>query len=58
MPIRLVPNGFQKSASRILEVVRSHGAFLIEDDWAHDFGIDSSLRRRWWHPTTPGTSSI
>lgn len=27
--------------ARVLEVVRAHGAFLIEDDWAHDFGIDS-----------------
>jgi DNA-binding transcriptional MocR family regulator len=26
-------------ADRVLEVVREHGAFLIEDDWAHDFGI-------------------
>lgn len=25
-------------------VVRSHGAFLVEDDWAHDFGIDSTSR--------------
>ncbi|GAA2813398.1 PLP-dependent aminotransferase family protein [Saccharopolyspora taberi] len=24
---------------QVLEVVRGHGAFLIEDDWAHDFGI-------------------
>jgi DNA-binding transcriptional MocR family regulator len=24
---------------RILDVVRAHGAFLVEDDWAHDFGI-------------------
>ena len=23
----------------VLEVVRDHGAFLVEDDWAHDFGI-------------------
>src|SRR6478609_284490 len=23
----------------VLDVVREHGAFLIEDDWAHDFGI-------------------
>ncbi|BBX89935.1 PLP-dependent aminotransferase family protein [Mycolicibacterium boenickei] len=28
----------------VLEVVRGHGAFLIEDDWAHDFGIDSTSR--------------
>lgn len=26
-------------AERVLEIVRGHGAFLIEDDWAHDFGI-------------------
>ncbi|WP_175407357.1 PLP-dependent aminotransferase family protein [Streptomyces sp. TRM64462] len=26
-------------AGRVLDVVREHGAFLIEDDWAHDFGI-------------------
>ncbi|GAA4407797.1 PLP-dependent aminotransferase family protein [Tsukamurella soli] len=25
----------------VLDVVRAHGAFLIEDDWAHDFGIDA-----------------
>lgn len=28
-------------AKEILDVVRAHGAFLIEDDWAHDFGITS-----------------
>jgi DNA-binding transcriptional MocR family regulator len=26
-------------ADRVLDTVREHGAFLIEDDWAHDFGI-------------------
>ncbi|MCZ2524106.1 aminotransferase-like domain-containing protein [Streptomyces sp. HB2AG] len=26
-------------ADRVLGIVREHGAFLIEDDWAHDFGI-------------------
>ncbi|MTE17774.1 aminotransferase class I/II-fold pyridoxal phosphate-dependent enzyme [Streptomyces sp. TRM43335] len=26
-------------AGRVLDVVREHGAFLVEDDWAHDFGI-------------------
>ncbi|MEV5828793.1 PLP-dependent aminotransferase family protein [Spirillospora sp. NPDC052242] len=26
-------------ADRVLALVRRHGAFLIEDDWAHDFGI-------------------
>ncbi|MGX5716388.1 aminotransferase-like domain-containing protein [Arthrobacter sp. MAHUQ-56] len=38
------PTGAQWSRSRgqeILEVVRRHGAFLVEDDWAHDFGITS-----------------
>lgn len=36
------PSGAQWSPAvsrRILEVVRDNGAFLIEDDWAHDFGI-------------------
>ncbi|WP_017586835.1 aminotransferase-like domain-containing protein [Nocardiopsis ganjiahuensis] len=28
-------------ADRVLETVRRHGAFLVEDDWAHDFGIDA-----------------
>ncbi|MFT3877804.1 MAG: PLP-dependent aminotransferase family protein [Propioniciclava sp.] len=28
-------------AERVLAAVRRHGAFLIEDDWAHDFGIDA-----------------
>jgi len=23
----------------VLGIVREHGAFLVEDDWAHDFGI-------------------
>ena len=38
------PTGAQWSRGRgaeILEVVRRHGAFLVEDDWAHDFGITS-----------------
>ncbi|WP_160050637.1 MULTISPECIES: PLP-dependent aminotransferase family protein [unclassified Nocardiopsis] len=26
-------------ADRVLDVVRAHGAFLVEDDWAHDFAI-------------------
>lgn len=26
----------------VLAVLREHGAFLIEDDWAHDFGITES----------------
>lgn len=25
----------------VLDVVRAHGAFLVEDDWAHDLGIDA-----------------
>ncbi|ALE83696.1 PLP-dependent aminotransferase family protein [Pseudonocardia sp. HH130629-09] len=36
------PTGARWSAARaahVLEIVRAHGAFLIEDDWAHDFGI-------------------
>jgi len=38
------PTGAQWSAGvaeQILEVVRAQGAFLVEDDWAHDFGIDT-----------------
>lgn len=27
---------------QVLEVVRSYGAFVVEDDWAHDFGITTS----------------
>ena len=41
------PTGAQWStdrAERILETVRDHGAFLIEDDWAHDFGITTTPR--------------
>ena len=36
------PTGIQWSpglAGDVLDVVRRYGAFLIEDDWAHDFGI-------------------
>jgi DNA-binding transcriptional MocR family regulator len=39
------PTGAQWStirAQQVLDVVRAHGAFLIEDDWAHDFGITTS----------------
>ncbi|MFC3686722.1 PLP-dependent aminotransferase family protein [Aquipuribacter hungaricus] len=39
------PTGAQWSAAtgaRVLEVVRRHGAFLVEDDWAHDLGIDTA----------------
>lgn len=38
------PTGVQWSPdlrAQVLEVVRSRRAFLIEDDWAHDFGIDA-----------------
>ena len=41
------PTGAQWSVERadqVLEVVRDHGAFLVEDDWAHDFGITSDPR--------------
>jgi DNA-binding transcriptional MocR family regulator len=41
------PTGAQWPAervARILAVVREHGAFLVEDDWAHDFGISSEAR--------------
>lgn len=39
------PTGAQWAPDRgeqILEVVRNHSAFLVEDDWAHDFGINSN----------------
>ncbi|PAU89240.1 GntR family transcriptional regulator [Kocuria sp. WN036] len=39
------PTGAQWPAERgqqVLEVVRAHGAFLVEDDWAHDFGITTT----------------
>ncbi|NLS09312.1 PLP-dependent aminotransferase family protein [Nesterenkonia sp. MY13] len=39
------PTGAQWSPElghEILETVRRHKAFLIEDDWAHDFAIDSA----------------
>src|SRR3954462_11103161 len=41
------PTGAQWSTERaeqILDVVRDHGAFLVEDDWAHDFGISTAPR--------------
>lgn len=28
-------------SDEVLELLRRHGAFLIEDDWAHDLGIDA-----------------
>ncbi len=39
------PTGAQWSPDRarqVLDVVRVHGAFLLEDDWAHDFGITTT----------------
>lgn len=39
------PTGAQWSPQRseqVLEVVRQHGAFMVEDDWAHDFGITAT----------------
>lgn len=39
------PTGAQWSPARseeVLRVIRAHGAFLIEDDWAHDFGISTA----------------
>ena len=39
------PTGGQWSAElgdNVLGIVRMHGAFLIEDDWAHDFGITTA----------------
>lgn len=38
------PTGAQWSADTgraVLDVVRQRGAFLVEDDWAHDLGIDA-----------------
>ncbi|WP_350348504.1 PLP-dependent aminotransferase family protein [Agromyces sp. G08B096] len=32
------------TAAGILEVVRRYGAFLVEDDWAHDLAIDADPR--------------
>jgi DNA-binding transcriptional MocR family regulator len=39
------PTGTQWSperAEQVLDVVRENGAFLVEDDWAHDFGITTT----------------
>lgn len=41
------PTGAQWSVERgraVLDIARQHGAFLIEDDWAHDLAIDSDPR--------------
>ncbi|WP_185995253.1 aminotransferase-like domain-containing protein [Nocardioides campestrisoli] len=38
------PTGAQwtpERSAQVLDVVRGHGAFLVEDDWAHDFAITS-----------------
>ena len=38
------PTGAQwsaDSARTVLDIVRDHGAFLVEDDWAHDLAIDT-----------------
>ncbi|MBT2512652.1 PLP-dependent aminotransferase family protein [Arthrobacter sp. ISL-30] len=39
------PTGTQWSPGRgeqVLAILRQNGAFLVEDDWAHDFGITTS----------------
>lgn len=39
------PTGAQWPPSlheEVLAVLRTHGAFLVEDDWAHDFGITTN----------------
>ncbi|HEY3573701.1 MAG TPA: PLP-dependent aminotransferase family protein [Arthrobacter sp.] len=39
------PTGAQwdgRRAEEVLDVVRKNGAFLLEDDWAHDFGITTT----------------
>ena len=41
------PTGAQwpvANGEAVLETVRRYGAFLIEDDWAHDLGIDAEPR--------------
>jgi DNA-binding transcriptional MocR family regulator len=41
------PTGAQWSVERAeqtLEAVRTHGAFIVDDDWAHDFVIDRDPR--------------
>lgn len=40
------PSGAQWSpalAGTVIDIVRERGAFLVEDDWAHDFGIDADV---------------
>ncbi|MEC5182140.1 aminotransferase-like domain-containing protein [Arthrobacter sp. CG_A4] len=39
------PTGAQWTARRgeqVQDIVRTNGAFLVEDDWAHDFGINTT----------------
>lgn len=39
------PTGAQwhaRCGEQVLNVVRENGAFLLEDDWAHDFGINTT----------------
>lgn len=41
------PTGTQWSegtSRAVLDIVRAHDAFLVEDDWAHDLGIDAQPR--------------
>ncbi|MCM3897302.1 MULTISPECIES: aminotransferase-like domain-containing protein [Gordonia] len=41
------PTGEQWSAQQraeVLDVVAAHRAFVVEDDWAHDFGVDTVPR--------------
>ncbi|MCW2679756.1 MAG: GntR family transcriptional regulator [Frankiales bacterium] len=38
------PTGTQwspQTSRAVLDAVRAHGAFLVEDDWAHDLGIEA-----------------
>ncbi|WP_368498535.1 PLP-dependent aminotransferase family protein [Herbiconiux sp. A18JL235] len=47
MPHAANPTGTSWSstdASAILDVVRAHRAFLVEDDWAHDFALEQAVR--------------
>ncbi|WP_395402309.1 PLP-dependent aminotransferase family protein [Arthrobacter sp. UC242_113] len=41
------PTGAQwdgRRCEQVLDVVRKNGAFLLEDDWAHDFGITTTAQ--------------
>ncbi|WP_433281646.1 PLP-dependent aminotransferase family protein [Pseudonocardia xinjiangensis] len=41
------PTGAQwppSRAAQVLDVVRAHAAFVVEDDWAHDLGIDTTAQ--------------